>query len=385
MGKSPTLWNRSFIFLNLSFFLVFTNIAFLYLYPLAIEEMGGGHEVVGLVMGLFSLAAVISRPFLGKLVVAKGEYFVISAGMALSLVGSLGYILITKFGAGMLVIRAIHGIGFSAYIAAGFSIAAKAFLPEKRGVSFSILGASLLSAVALAPPFGEMLISKWSFPSLYIAASASIILAWGTASVSVLSLPRPKRGERKSAVRYLQLLKNRSFFFLLISTLIFAHCQSTVPNFLALIATQKGVSSGRYFFTSYLVAIITLLTVGKLIDQYGKLLFMRFFYPFLSIGILFIPGMINSSFLPVSALLYGVGIGVLFTTHNALAADHGRHIEKPAIMSLFTAVYDTGFITGAVVSGWIAAHSSLDMLFIVTGILGLFGFLTVILSPIKDA
>jgi MFS family permease len=199
------------------------------------------------------------------------------------------------------------------------------------------------------------------------------------------SLQRHTKGKHQTPVRYLPLLKNRSFLFLLISTLIFAHCQSTVPNFLALIAADKGVQSSRFFFTSYFVAIIVLLTVGRLIDRYGKLLFMRFFYPLFSLGILFIPGMINSFYFPVAAVLYGVGTGILFPTHNALAADHGNYAEKPAIMSLFTAVYDTGFITGAIISGWVAAITNLDVLFIVTGVLGLIGLLAVTLSPIKDA
>ncbi|MBW2120202.1 MAG: hypothetical protein JRH09_20105, partial [Deltaproteobacteria bacterium] len=81
-GNPPGLWDRPFVFLNLSFFLVFTNIAFLYLYPLALEAMGSEHHVIGLVMGIFSAAAVISRPILGKLVALKGEYRVISSGMA---------------------------------------------------------------------------------------------------------------------------------------------------------------------------------------------------------------------------------------------------------------------------------------------------------------
>jgi len=44
---SSALWDRPFIFLNLSFFLVFTNIAFLYLYPLALDAMGSGHHMIG--------------------------------------------------------------------------------------------------------------------------------------------------------------------------------------------------------------------------------------------------------------------------------------------------------------------------------------------------
>ncbi len=383
--NNPGLWDRHFVFLNLSFFLVFTNIAFLYLYPIALEAMGSEHHVIGLVMGIFSAAAVLSRPFFGKLVATKGEYRVMSWGMAVCLLSSLSYNVITSFGFNMLLVRVIHGIGFSAFISSGFSLAAKAFPPEKRGVTFGILGAAIMGAVALAPQFGEILISAWGFHGLYLAASLSIALAWGAAFLAIHPMSHPSHGaDDKTGVSYLRLLKNRSFFFLLISTIIFAHCQATLPNFLALITAEKGGASGPFFFVSYSVAILILIFMGRPIDRYGKLVFMRLAYPFFCFGIIFVPGMVGTPFFPVPAVLFGAGMGLLFATHNALAADHGCQTEKPAIMSVFTAVYDSGFITGAVVSGWFAHLTTLDMLFRTCGILGLIGFFVVLVLPIKD-
>ncbi len=89
------LWGWPFVFLNLAFFLVFSNVAFLYLYPLVLDAMGSEHHVIGLVMGLFSCAAVISRPFMGKMIVSRGEHWVFSVGIITILLASLGYILIT--------------------------------------------------------------------------------------------------------------------------------------------------------------------------------------------------------------------------------------------------------------------------------------------------
>jgi MFS family permease len=111
---------------------------------------------------------------------------------------------------------------------------------------------------------------------------------------------------------------------------------------------------------------------------------MKLFYPVFSLGILLIPGMIGGAFYVLPAALYGVGIAVLFSTHNSLAAGHGSNFEKPAIMSLFTAIYDTGFITGAIVSGWFAHMTSLEMLFWACGLLGFIGLFTVVFSPIKE-
>jgi len=107
-------------------------------------------------------------------------------------------------------------------------------------------------------------------------------------------------------------------------------------------------------------------------------------YPLLSLGVLLIPGTIQSQLIVATAVMFGTGMGVLFATHNALAASHGSIKEKPAVMSLFTGIYDAGFITGAVVSGWIANQAGLDMLFIFSGFLVFSGFLIAMFSPMRE-
>ncbi|OPX38633.1 MAG: hypothetical protein B1H13_10945 [Desulfobacteraceae bacterium 4484_190.3] len=84
------------------------------------------------------------------------------------------------------------------------------------------------------------------------------------------------------------------------------------------------------------------------------------------------------------AILCGAGMGLLFPAHNALAAGYGTREQKPAAMSFFTSVYDTGFITGAVFSGWIAQVWNLGGLFIVTGSIAVGGLLIVLFSPIRE-
>jgi MFS family permease len=379
-----TLWNRHFLFLNLSLFLMFASIGLLYLYPLALKAMGSDTHTIGWVMGAFSISAVLSRPLMGSLVVRKGEYWVISAGMALSLGSSLSYHFIAAFGPLMLLIRVVHGIGFSAVIAGSFSLVAKTASPLRRGATFSMVGVSLMAAIALAPSAGEALIGWYGFDGLYIGAACAVILGWlsmmPVSRAAHISVDKGKRG----TVRYLPLLRDRPFLFLLCSTFIFAHAQATLTNFLALIAAKHDAAAGPFFFFAYLAAIMVLLTLGKLVDRYGNLCLTCLSYPFLSLSILLVPGTIESPFFVVTAVMFGGGMGLLFVTHNALAASHGSFREKPAVMAIFTGIYDSGFITGAVVSGWVANQVGLDMLFIFSGFFTFSGLLIAMFSPMKE-
>jgi MFS family permease len=382
--KFQNLWGRPFLFLNFSYFLVFSNISLFYLYPLVLEGMGGTPEMIGWVMGFFSVATVLSRPLMGKMVGSRGESQVMWLGIAVVLLATYGYLFLEKIGLPVFLVRLVHGVGYSAFISGSFSLVARTIAPEKQGQAYGIVGASIMGATAIAPPVGEILMRHGGFAALCLTASACALVACLAVLFGNMKTDPVSRNSANGRVRYIPLLKNFSFLFLMVSTLLFANCQSTLANFLALISAQKGVDAGRFFFVAFCVAILVLLTLGRLMDRFGKRLFLKLAYPLLAVGLLLIPNLIGSWPYLAPAILCGAGMGFLFPAHNALAAGYGSTEQKPAAMSFFTSVYDTGFITGAIVSGWVAQVWSLDGLFVFTGCIALGGLLIVLFSPIKE-
>jgi len=383
MRQGDTLWDKRFVLINLTLFLIFSNISFFYLYPLALTQMGCQHFLIGLVVGIFSAVTVLSRPFMGKLAARHGEPRLIIFGITAILVASFSYIFEHAVDISVMITRTVHGIGFSAFIAGSFSLIAKAFPATKRAQAYGVVGAALMGAAALCPPLGEILISKKGFEGLYavacIAAACALILM--AMFSKHISLPVSK-GVR-TPVHYTKIIRDHSLAWVLLSTLIFAHCQSTVLNFVALLARSKGVLSGPFFLITFSVAIFFLMGFARKIDRFGKRRFLRLCYPLLIAGLFTLPGSMGTELSFAPALLFGSAMGFLFPAHNALAADHGGMTEKPGVMSLFTAVYDTGFVTGAVVSGWISQQIGLAHLFLMTGSVAIAGFGIALFSPIK--
>ncbi|MBW2096913.1 MAG: MFS transporter [Deltaproteobacteria bacterium] len=383
-GVFGGLWQRPFLFLNLSYFLVFSNISLFYLYPLALEGMGATPEMIGWVMGFFSVATVLTRPLMGKLVGSKGESPVMWMGIIVVLLATIGYVFLQSVSLPLFLVRLVHGVGYSAFISGSFSLVARAVPPEKQGEAYGMVGASIMGAGALAPPVGEILIRHGGFALLYWTAGACALAACLTVLLGGLKPAPGARRQMGQKVRYMPLLKDLSFLFLMLSTLLFANCQSTLVNFLALISAREGVGAGRFFFVTFCVAILALLTMGKVMDRFGKRLFLKLAYPLFALGLFLIPGLVGSWPYLLPALLCGAGMGLLFPAHNALAAGYGTREQKPAAMSFFTSVYDTGFITGAVFSGWIAQVGNLDGLFMVTGSIAVGGLLIVVFSPLTE-
>lgn len=373
-----------FVFLNLAYFLAFSNVAFFYLYPLALDAMGAGSRTIGWVMGVFSLIAVLSRPFMGRIGGRHGEFRLMSAGMVVMLAATACYPFLERVGPILLSVRGVHGLGFSAFVAGSFSAVARLFSEERRAQAYGIVGASLMAAVALAPLLGELLLGRWGFDALYGAACGVVALGW----IAVRKAARRagegvmRRAERR--VVYRPFLRDVSFLFLLLSTVIFGHCQSTVFNFLALWAEETDASAGGFFFVAFTLAIGILLTSGRAIDRWGKRRFLRLSYPVFGSGLLLIPPLFGCFGGWIPALLFGAGMGFLFPAHNALAAEHGGASGKAGAMALFTAVYDSGFITGPVLSGAVASWIGLERLFTITGGTALLGFIVCLAAPIRE-
>ena len=383
-GVFGGLWQRPFLLLNLSYFLVFSNISLFYLYPLVLEGRGASPEVIGWIMGFFSVATVITRPLMGKLVGSKGESPVMGMGIFVVLLATIGYLFLEKVGLPVFLVRLVHGVGYSAFMSGSFSLVAMAVSPEKQGEAYGMVGASIMGAGAIAPPMGEILIRYGGFALLYWTAAACALTACLAVFLAGLKPVPGSRRKTAQKVRYMPLLKDPSFLFLMVSTLLFAHCQSTLVNFLALISAQEGVGSGRFFFVMFSVAILALLTMGRVMDRFGKRRFLRLAFPPLALGLFLIPGLIDTWPFVFAAILCGLGMGLLFPAHNALAAGYGSREQKPAAMSCFTSVYDTGFITGAVFSGWISQTFNFHWLFMVTGFIAVAGLLVGLFSPIKE-
>jgi len=384
MQESAAVWDRQFVLVNVIFFLIFSNISFFYLYPLALKTMGSSDTVIGIVIGIFSAVTVISRPLMGKATAKHGEGTLILFGISTIFIASLFYISARTVGLLVFATRALHGLGFSAFIAGSFSLVAKTFPPSKRAEAYGVVGTALMGASALCPPVGEMLIRRWGFTALYLAAGLAAALAFLIMLSALKAISHPGSEAKSARINYLDLIKDRSLLYVLISTLIFAHCQSTVINFVALFAKSRHAFSGVFFLEAFATAIFFLLVMARKIDRFGKKRSMRICYPVLVAGTALIPAAMGRDMSLLSAVLFGAAMGILFPAHNALAADHGTMEEKPAVMSLFTATYDTGFVTGTMVSGWVAQHTGLAYLFIVTSVVAFAGFLVVVIAPIRE-
>ncbi len=324
---------------------------------------------------MFPAGTVLSRPLMGWLVEKVGEKKVLVSGLFLIFAAGFLYIYATRINFLLYTLRALHGIGFSAFIASSFTGISWRIPAERRGEAFGFVGAVILLAIATMPLMGEYLIDYTGFTLLFQVEGAFALSGF---LITCFFMPAEVTiHEKTSTNSFKSVLKKRAFLAVLTITVFFVQGQATVLNFIALMAESIKVSSGRFLGVAATVAIFCRLFVARTIDKYDKKNFAIFSFVIFAIGLAMVPGIKRLPIFILCTLLYGAGMGILYPLLNVLAVDQATAEEMPALMTVFTGVFDAGFISGSVLSGWLADQFSLPWIFYFGAVVAAMGaFLT---------
>ena len=167
MEKQPLgekLLTRNFILTSLSTFTIFTSFYFLLVtLPEYITQLGGSESEVGLIIGVFTISAVLLRPFIGREVDRRGRKIILLAGTAVFLISMLLYSYTTSV-LSLLLLRVLHGIGWGAATTAASTLIADIAPPSRRGEAMGVFGISSNVAMAIGPILSFVLLYSSGMP-----------------------------------------------------------------------------------------------------------------------------------------------------------------------------------------------------------------------------
>ena len=374
--------NYKLAIINILTFLVFSNVAFFFMYPIYLSALDVSKTAIGLIMGTFSLASLMVRPIAGKSIDRVGEKPVLLSGLFLIFVCSLLYHVVPGVLGVVYFLRIVHGIGFSGFIAAAFSTIAKFTPPETRGRAFSYNGATMLAALGFVPLASERLMDAFGYPAIFHGGAATTFLG---CSLLVFTRKWEKiSGRVGPKVSYSEILKDRSFFFVLVTMILFVNAQATVLTYFPLYSKTKGISGSLFLTLALGLAVAIRLFGGAILDRYSKLLIIRICFVLFGLGIMLIYKLESTFFYVLSIVLYGSGLGYVFPALNAVGAEQGSLEQKAGMMSVLTMAIDGGFILGTFFSGGLSDMIGLSNTFVFAGAISLLGVLVTSLAPIME-
>ena len=361
MKNSETLFTKTFVILCVSTVLFMASFGMIMPeLPGYLDLMGAGH-LLGYIIGLFTLGALMSRFFSGKIADRAGRKIVMVFGTAVTAIAGFLYVMlgaVSDYSTGMLGVWLFLALRFFHGLSTGFRpIGSSALLTDivphdRRGEALGFLGVAGNAGMAGGPAIGSYLAVEWGYDSMFLASSFLGILSL----LFTLKLPETLPNSRKVIWSDLNVFKGKNFdiaawpaaLSLLPVALSFGVFLTITPNFV----DDLGYKYKGVFNTIIVVASILMrLFAGKASDKYGRkpLLAIGGLFLFVGMGILSIATTQLEA--AVGGIVYGLSIGINMPTVFAWTTDLSPK-EKIALGIGTTLVaLEIGIGLGAFVSG----------------------------------
>lgn len=337
----------------------------------------GGAEYKGLIISLFAVTAMLSRPFSGKLSDTIGRIPVMLSGSVVCLICSFVYPILTSV-AGFLILRFIHGFS-TGFTPTGQTAYVSDIIPaERRGEAMGILGTAGAVGMASGPAIGGMLANRAGLDVMFYCSSAFGLLS----VIIILVMKETLVAKQKFLPKHLTV--ERSDLFeprVWIPCLIMALCAysygalfTVIPDF----GEYVGIRNKGLLFSCVTVAsLLVRLIGGKASDLYGRRTVLRISTVIMTGATIIIAFSETSLQLIVGVTVYGFAQGVTSPTLLAWATDLSPGNRKGRGVSSLYIFMEFGIGMGAFLSGIIYGNQSghFDNTFFVCSLLSAVAFL----------
>lgn len=361
MNEPEKLWTSNFIkIMIMSFLLSFSfnmqNTAL----PLYTQFIGGNKSDTGLIMGVFTISALLFRPIFGNLVDAKGRKITLIGGIFLYSLLVFSYGLISSIIL-LLVVRFLQGIGFSAYTTANGTVVADVLPKSRLTEGIGYFGISNIIATAIGPTATLFLIKnigyKTSFFIFYFVCLLGLIMAFLLNFQK--SIEQRGRNKNKSIVIIEKTAIPNSIVVFLIMIPVGA-----VMTFLPTYALSKEINNIGIFFILYALAIfITRPIIGCIADRYDTSLILIPGMIFLIINFVILIYAKSIIWFAVAGVFYGFGFGSTQPILNALLIRLSPSERRGAANATFFSAMDFGAGIGSIAFGVIAQKIGFQAVF----------------------
>lgn len=364
MAKSDVnqpLWTKNYILLSLSGLVM--AMAFYFLIPTLplylVEELGGDKSLAGLIIGVFTISALLIRPFTGFVIDRFGRKWVlISAALGFSLIFSFHLGITTIFG--LLMVRFVHGFAWGTVSTTSSTFVVDLIPPKRRGEGIGYFGLAMPLAMAVGPLLGLTLMRSSGYDGMFIWGTVFCLMAF----ILLLFIKYPVFCSHGNSFSIQRLISKKTLPVSLIMLMVMLSYGGMI-SYITLYAVEIDIERPGLFFTIYAVGLASSrIFSGNLFDRHGP----RYLAPsgilMVAAGMAALALVQSATGFVLSSALIGIGFGVIFPVLQAMANNVVVSGERGAANStLFTAL-DLGIGTGAILTGFLNRFMSLADCFI---------------------
>lgn len=310
MSRVP-LWTKQFVFIILANGLFIGSFhTLLPTLPMYIASLGVSGSAVGLITGIFGIAAIGIRLFTDNFVQKLGKKKCLYVGIVLSLLTTISFAIFTSLGM-LLAARIIQGIGFGLGTTFAAALAVDIIPAERRGEGVGYFGLGSTVSMGIGPALGVLLLTDFGSDYLFAFSALLAILAIGsTLCCGTPSHIQPVHPAPSMPLASRFMEKGTAFpaFF----TLLFGFAYGGVNTFIALMAKEAHIENAGLFFVVGTIFIFLTRTFGGWVyDTKGPFWILLPGILSYTLGSFIIIESTSFLMLMVAAVFYGTGAGLI--------------------------------------------------------------------------
>jgi MFS family permease len=340
----------------------------------------GGAEYKGLIIALFTVTAMLSRPFSGKLADRIGRVPVMMAGSIVCLICSLFYpILTTVFG--FLLLRLVHGFS-TGFTPTGQAALLSDIIPaQRRGEAMGLLGTAGSLGNAFGPALGGLIASSFGLEIMFYASSFFGLLA----IIMVAGVKETLKEKHPVNFALLKIHKRDLFepkvLLPCVIMVLCAYSYGAAYTVLPDMGDFLGLKNKGVIFSFMTIAALSIRILGgRLSDRFGRKPVLRVSSVFIAVAMLTIAFAETKLVLLVGVSIYGLGHGLTSPTLLAWAADLSDPEHKGRGMASLYIFMELGIGIGAFASGVVYGNNTHNffLTFLICSVLAMLAFLYLI-------
>jgi MFS family permease len=334
---------------------------------LVTDELGAGDFAVGVVVGVFSLAAMLARPVSGRLGNRLGRRTLMLAG-ALTIGASFAlYGVVAALGV-LVVLRLVTGVGEAMFYTGAATMVADHAPPDRRTTAIGYYSVAIYVGTGLGPALGQFLADQVGLqPTLVLAgalSSAGGLMSLGLPNLRIVEAP----GERQPLINRKSLLPGTVLALGVMGMVAF---QAYVP----LYTEDLGMAGPQWVFLLYSAVMISIRAFGGPIHRIDP------WRSATGATVLIAAGMATMAAVPepiglyVGAAVFSAGFAVQFPALMTMAVDRATEQERASAVGTYTAFMNVSLGAGGFLLAIPAALSGYRASFATGALTALLGLL----------
>lgn len=324
--------------------------------PPYIKSIGASGLEIGLVTALFSVGAVLIRPFIGYMLSYKTRKALVIFGAIILFAITILYP-ISQLVMIFLLIRFVHGLAWGWSTTVNGTAAVDVIPFSRLGEGMGYFGLSTTIGMIIAPSLGIFLYNVTSFTNLIIISSILGFIAIILLALVHYNTPEAVLKTKKEDVKftYLGSLVEKSSWYPSFITIVMCLGYGSITTFIVIFGEERGLDQIFLFYIfNAILATAARPMAGKWFDEKGPIGLVLFCISATFVGMWILSFAHSNWMIAVAGGLFGLGFGCALPTLQSWTLSMTPENRRGVANGMFFSAIDLGIGLSGLIFGALA-------------------------------